>query len=158
DNPGATCLAFAEEIAAGRCPDDHASARTWAAAAAAYGAPAGSARRLLALGLAPDDITGHDIADARQRMLDLTRQVQQHDIQYQGQAAPVATWLDHISVAAYRDNLGLNAAEALITGPGWYRCWLRFAVALARAEHARPGDRSRLVLQALRLLAEDLDP
>jgi hypothetical protein len=154
--PGATCLAFAEEIAAGRCPGNYASARSWAAAAAAYGAPAGSAHRLLGLGLAPDDITGNDVADARQRLLDLTRQVQQHE--YEGQVAHAAAWLDLISIAAYRDDLGLNTAEALITGPGWYRCWLRFAVALARAERASPEDRSRLVLQALSLLTEDLDP
>jgi hypothetical protein len=88
----------------------------------------------------------------------LTRQVQQHDIQYQGQAARAGAWLDLVTVAAHRDDLGLNTAEALITGPGWYRCWLRFAIALARAERASPEDRSRLALQALSLLAEDLNP
>ena len=93
-----------------------------------------------------------------QRLLDLTREAQQHDVTYQGQSARVAAWLNLVSVAAHRDDLGLNTAEALITGPGWYRCWLRFAVALARVERASPEDRSRLALQALSLLAEDLDP
>ena len=158
DRPGATCLAFAEEIAAGRCPDGNGSALTWAAAAAAYGIPEGSADKVLALGLAPDDITGRDVPDARQRMLDLTRYVQQREIQYEGRAAGVAIWLDQVSIAAHRDHLGLNTAEALIVGPGWYRCWLRFAIALARAEHAGPGDRSRLALHAIHLLAGDLDP
>jgi hypothetical protein len=156
--PGATCLAFAEEMAAGRCPDNYGSARSWAAAAAAYGVPAGSAHRLLRLGLVPDDITGNDIAHARQHLLDLTREAQQHDITYEGQVTRVAAWLDLISVAAHRDDLGLNTAEALITGPGWYRCWLRFAIALIRAEHASPEDQSGLALQAVSLLAEDLDP
>lgn len=156
--PGATRLAFAEEIAAGRCPDNYGSARSWAAAAVAYGAPTGSAHRLLGLGLAPDDIASNNAAHTRQQLLDLTRQAQQHDIMYQGPAARVAAWLDLLSLAARRDDLGLNTAEALITGPGWYRCWLRFAVALARAEHAKPEDRSRLALQAIGILAEDLDP
>ena len=156
--PGATCLAFAEEIAAGRCPDGNGSALAWAAAAAAHGAPAGSAHRLLALGLAPDDITGRDIPDARQWLLDLTRQVQQHDVWYEGKATLVATWLDQVSIVTCLDDLGLNTAEALITGPGWYRCWLRFAIALARAEHACLGDRSPLALQAIHLLAGDLNP
>jgi hypothetical protein len=158
DKPGATCLAFAEEIAADRCSGSDGSALAWTVAAAAYGTPAGSAHKLLMLGLAPEDITGHDIPDAWPRLLDLTRQVQQREIQYEGQAARVATWLDQVSIAACRDDLGLNTAEALITGPGWYRCWLRFAIALARAEHADPGDRSRLALQAIHLLAGDLNP
>ena len=154
--PGVTCLALAEEIAAGHCPDGYGSARTWATAAAAHGVPEGSAHRLLALGLAPDEISGQDVAPARRRLFDLTREVQQH--QYESQVSRVAVWLDLVSMAAFRDDLGLNTAEALVGGPGWYPCWLRFAIALARAEHAGAGDRSRLALQALNLLTADLDP
>ncbi len=63
-------------------------------------------------------MTEADVARARQRLLDLTREVQQHDVPYQGQGR-VAAWMDLISVAAHRDDLRLNTAEALITGPGW---------------------------------------
>lgn len=156
--PGATCLALAEEIAAGRCPGEYGSARTWAAAAAAHGVPAGSAHRLLRLGLDPDDVSAGDVARTRQRLLDLTHRVQQHGIQHEGEAAHVADWLDLLCIAARRDDLGLNTAEALITGPGWYRCWLRFTVALARAEHASASECSPLALQALSLLTEEADP
>jgi hypothetical protein len=84
--------------------------------------------------------------------------VQQHDIQYQGQAVQVATWLDLLCLAARRDAFGLNTAEALIAGPGWYRCWLKFCIAVARAEQEGAAERSPLALQALGLLSEETDP
>ena len=45
----------------------------------------------------------------------------------------------------------------LIVGEGWYRCWLRFVIALSRAESARTG-RGALAIHALGLLTEDVRP
>jgi hypothetical protein len=154
--PGVVCLALAEEIAAGSPSDGSGSVSRWAVKAAGHGVPAGTVHRLLALGVALEELVDGDEAAARERLLVLTRDVRESRIQSRAQR--VAEWLDAIAVAARRDLIGLNTVEALVAGSGWYLCWLRFTVALVRAEAAEPVDRPQLARQALDLLTEDLDP
>ena len=45
----------------------------------------------------------------------------------------------------------------MLGGEGWYRCWLRFVIALVQAE-AGETDRAKLALDALRHLTGDLHP
>jgi hypothetical protein len=156
EQPGRFCLALAERIYDGHVSTTYGSARLWAWAATAHGAPTGSVHRLLALGLSVDDLVHQPIDEARERLLDLTRNVQKSSVRWETGA--LGEWLDACVIAARKDALGLDAAEALIVGPGWYRCWLRFTMALARVETAPTEDQSRLGLDALRLLTEDLNP
>jgi hypothetical protein len=150
-------IAVAESIAAhsGQV-DGLESPRDLAAAVATNGPRAGSVRELLALDLEVSDFGPVDIAQERERLLNLTRKAQTASARWEGSSIP--NWLDACSLAALRDPLGLSAAEALITGEGWFPCWLKFAIGLARADSAAQVDRGRLALEALQRLTEDVRP
>ncbi len=155
--PGEFFLAFAERLARVPVSDTKiGSSLSWATTAAATGTPAGSVHRLLNLGIKPGDLSRDTINEARDHLLDLTRQVQQPSIDLEPGA--VGPWLDACALAAHRDPLAINTAEALIAGDGWYRCWLRFALRLSVAEAADPGVRGSLAFDALHLLTDDLNP
>ncbi len=156
DHPGAFCLALAEDISTVELPDTDGSGHLWASAAAVHGLPPGNVHRLIALGVEVDPLAVRPVAEVRTRLLDLTREVQDRSVRWE--TGRLGEWLDGCAVAARRDPLGLGSAEALIAGPGWYRCWLRFTVALVRAEAAPASDQTRLSLAALQLLTEDLNP
>ncbi|MFI0786209.1 AAA family ATPase [Streptomyces lydicus] len=157
---GPVCLALAEQIAAGVVPGQPGSAAHWARKAAGLGHRPGTVHRLLALGAAADDLPG-DLAEddpqaRRDVLLSLTRDIQQERVRWSPEA--VARWLDALAVTAASDPLTLDAAEALVQGPGWYPCWLRFVITLVRAESASVDLRSGLAVEALGLLTGDLRP
>ena len=155
DKPGEACLAYAEKVATQPLPSDP-SPRTWAVAAVAHGVRAGSIHRVLKLGVSPGSVAHQPTAAARERLLDLTRSVQEPSIQFD-KNGNLEAWLDATTLAAHLDEDILRAEEVLVAGEGWYRCWLRFAIGLSKAE-ASPSEKSPLALNALRLLTEDLRP
>lgn len=70
-------------------------------------------------------------------------------------------WLDCVEVAAVVDPIGMDAAEALAGGPGWYRTWLRYALELARIGANRAlsaSARSKGAVEALEALGADTSP
>lgn len=155
DHPGPYCLAMAEAVATGRVTGSSCTARTWAWAAVGHGLPDGVLSRVIDVGLTADEVevaAHHD----RQELLDLTREVQQRSVRWEHAALP--RWLDRLTSAAHVDPMGLNVAEALIVGPGWYRCWLRFCVSQARAETVDAAARNDAVVDALDLLTADVRP
>ena len=157
NHPGEICLALAERLASGPAVDiDIGSPQCWATKAVTYGAPIGSAHRLMKLGLTPEGLTRDSISSERERLFVLTRHIQERSVRWE--EGLIGQWLDTCTLAAYRDPLGLNSAEALITGEGWYRCWLRFVIGLSRAEAAGVSERGSLALDALGLLTGDLYP
>jgi hypothetical protein len=155
--PGEACLAYAEKLVA-TLPDGEGipSPRTWAVAAVAHGVRAGSIHRALKLGVLPSSIAHQATETERERLMDLTRAVQEPSIQFD-KNGNLEAWLDATNLAACLDEDALRAEEVLIAGEGWYRCWLRFAIGLSKAE-ASSAERSPLALNALRLLTEDLRP
>ncbi|MFJ2824687.1 AAA family ATPase [Streptomyces toxytricini] len=157
---GPVCLSLAEQIAAGAVPGQPGSAAHWARKAAGLGHRPGTVHRLLALGAAADDLSGDLTGDSppvrRDVLLSLTRDIQQERVRWSPEA--VARWLDALAVTAAADPLALDAAEALVQGPGWYPCWLRFVITLVRAESASVDLRSGLAVEALVLLTGDLRP
>ena len=153
-HPGAYCLALAESIAVEQTPDSDGDALYWASRAADSGIPPGSTSRLIAIGLDVGEIDTQPIEEARERLLDLTREVQDH-LMFQER---LGEWLDACTLAARNDPVGLATAEALLEGPGWYTCWLRFTIALAIAETASMTEQSQLSLAALRILTEVQNP
>ena len=156
-SPGDACLALAERLAREPASDSSiGSPRLWATVAIAHGVSAGSMHRILRLGVDPAHLAHDTIAGDRERLLDLTRKVQEPSVRWE--SGHVGNWLDACTLAAHRDPLGLNVAESLVAGDGWYRCWLRFTIALSRAEAAEPENRGALALEALRFLTGDLDP
>ncbi|MGA3346607.1 MAG: AAA family ATPase, partial [Terracidiphilus sp.] len=157
DKPGEACLAYAEKLATQLLPEKVIpSPRTWAVAAVAHGVRAGSIHRVLKLGVGPGSVAHQPTAAARERLLDLTRAVQEPSIQFD-KNGNLEAWLDATTLAAHLDEDVLRVAEVLIAGEGWYRCWLRFAIWLSKAE-ASPSEKSQLALSALGLLTEDLRP
>lgn len=151
------CIAVAETLAAVSQPvSGLKSPRELAVDVGRQGAPSGSMHRLLALGVEPSDLEPADIEEERERLLDLTREVQTRSARMED--GPIPTWLDACALAALRDPLGLSAAEALVAGDGWFPCWLRFAIGLARADAAAPAERGSVALEALQLLTGDLRP
>lgn len=157
---GPVCLALAEQIAAGAVPEEAGSAADWAQEAADLGYVLGTGHRLLALGVSAADLAeglaAEETSTARDTLFSLTREVQNEQVQWSPVA--VARWLDALAITAQTDSIGLDAVPALVQGPGWYPCWLRFAIALARAEAAAAHTRSGLVIEALGLLTADLSP
>ena len=156
DQPSIVCLALAEEIAAGTAPDSEGSALYWASRAVDCSLPPGSAPRLIAIGLDVDEIDARPVRAARERLLSLARKVQDRSLPRETEQFD--EWMDACAVAARRDSFGLNAAEAVLKGPGWYTCWLRFTIFLVIAETASPDEWSRSGLKALRILTEVEDP
>ena len=156
DDPSTACLALAEEIAAGTVPDSKGNALYWAFRAVESGLPPGGAHRLLAIGVGIDTIDARPAKALRERLLNLTSEIQ--DRSPTGETGQFYEWLDACALAARKDPIGLNAAEALLVGPGWYTCWLRFTISLVIAEAASPDERSRSSFEALRILTEAEDP
>lgn len=154
NEPGTYNLAVAEAIDAGRLRAD-ATAQSWARAAAGHGLPAGSRTRLIALGVRPGD-DGADTQYDRDVLLQLTREVQQPSVRWEDDVLP--SWLDHVAAAAHLDPIGMDAAEALVEGPGWYGCWLRFCIALARVEALSDHNNDAALESTILLLAVDVRP
>lgn len=155
--PGAFCLSVAEAVAAGRIKSTRA-ARSWADSAVEHGLPVGALTRLVALGLAPNAEELGATYD-RDVLLRTTREVQQTSVHREDDVLP--TWLDDVAAAAHVDPIGTNAAEALLEGPGWYLCWLRFCIALARVEALEAPttqDRDVALEAAVSLLTDDVRP
>ena len=155
-HPGAVCLALAEAIAAGKAPDSHGDALDWASRAADCGLPPGRTSRLIAIGLDVGKVDMHSIQKARGHLFDLTREVQDGSVC--SETAQLGEWMDACTVAARNDPFGLATAEALLEGPGWYTCWLRFTIGLVVAEAVSADEQSRSCLEALRILTEVQDP
>lgn len=155
-HPGAVCLALAEEIAAGNAPDSDGDAVHWASRAAACGVPPGSTARLIAIGVEVAKVDLQPTKKARERLLELTREVREPSKYLKAERH--GEWIDSCTVAARNDQIGLNSAVALLDGPGWYTCWLRFTIALVVAEAASVDKQSQSGLEALRILEEVQDP
>ncbi|MBB4930686.1 hypothetical protein F4561_001506 [Lipingzhangella halophila] len=157
---GPACLALAEQIAAGSVPSEEGSAADWAQEAAELGYVLGTGHRLLALGVAAADLAEglatDETSTARNTLFSLTHDVQNEQVRWS--PVSVAKWLDALAITAQTDPIALDTVPALVQGPGWYPCWLRFAIALARAEAAAAPTRSGLVIEALGLLTADLSP
>ena len=155
DRPTEMCLAVAEHVKAHEGVADLGDARSWALDAASGGSPPGELHTVLSLGVGLSDLDGFPVEGSLERLRGLARKVQEGTITWESE--PLDAWLDECTAAARQDTLILNAAEALIEGEGWYRCWLRFTTGLARAE-AAAADRPGLALEALSHLESDLDP
>ncbi|WP_330323009.1 ATP-binding protein [Streptomyces anulatus] len=155
---GPVCLALAEQIAADAVPGETGSATDWAQEAADLGYVVGTGHRLLALGIAAADlaegIATDETSTSRDTLFSLTHDVQNEDVRWS--PVTVARWLDALAITAQTDPIALDAVPALVQGPGWYPCWLRFAIALARTEVAAAHTQSGLVIEALGLLTADL--
>ena len=155
DRPTEMCLAVAAHVAAHEAMTDLGDARAWALDAVTGGSPPGALHAVLSLGVGLSDLGGFPVEGSMGRLSGLARKVQEDTIAWEND--PLDAWLDECTAAAHRDALILNAVEALIEGGGWYRCWLRFTVGLARAE-AAAADRPDLAMEALSQLEADLDP
>ena len=151
---GDFCLALAEQVSAHTIPDAEGDALYWASRAATCSVSPGKVPRLVAFGLQVDTVDQRPVAEAREHLLELTRHVSTTC----REAGQVDSWLDACALAARRDSLGLATAEALLSGPGWYTSWLRFTVALARAEANTPSARSAAAVEALQILTEIQNP
>ncbi len=154
--PGDACIEIARAVQLGNLTDDHGCARTWAKKAAKLGTGPGTAHILLSLGVEVEDLVIGPVSEARDGLLKLTRRVQEPSVRWED--GLIHHWLDACALAARRDPIGLNVVQALIDGPGWYPCWLRFTVSLAWAEASPEPERARRSLHSLQFLTEDLQP
>lgn len=154
--PAEVCLAVAELVATHETVGDLGDARSWALEAVEGGLPPGALHDVLSLGVGLSEVDGFPAEGSLERLCGLAREVQEDSIRWESE--PLDAWLDECAAAARQDALGLNAAEALIDGGGWYRCWLRFTIGLTRAEAAASEDREPLAMEALSLLESDLAP
>lgn len=151
-HPGPSCLALAKSIAEGKVQEPDADSRYWAEKAVDDGLPPGELPYAMALGIDLAKVDSRPVEEARNPFLDLTRRVL--DPPSYGETDQLREWIDGCAIAARRDSLGLAAAEALLAEDNCYTLWLRFAIAVARAE-ANSSERPKAGVDALRIL---LDP
>jgi len=154
--PGEAYLAYAERLAQG--PSEGAASLpplTLAMQALESGVYVGSIQRLLHLGVDPHAIAAAIATASSEQLLSLTRDVQLPNIEMQG--SKLDAWLDGVAMAAHLEPEVLFSVEILIVGEGWFRCWLRFAVALAKAEASKNGQ-DRIILEGMQQLTKDLRP
>lgn len=156
ERPGPMSLALAELLADNQTGADVGTPREWAIKAAEHGLRPGTLHRVIALGVPVEDIIPVPTGQARQRLLDLTRAVQEPSIVWENET--LWAWLDACIVAAHLDPLELIGAQGLIDGEGWYKCWLRFVIGLARAEAAEEDKRHVEISEAFQCLTADERP
>lgn len=149
-------LALAELINDGKIPDSEGNAHTWAVRSVKSGPPPGCTHRLIKIGMNVSELNIETKDKARESLLSLTRDVQERP--KLGEIQRHEEWMDACAIAARQDPVGLSAAEALLNGPGWYTCWLRFIVALTIAEASQTDKKSYLSLTAIEILAEVDNP
>ena len=155
-HPSAFYLALAESAISRNDNSPEYDPREWVGKAIEHGLPSGYLWRIPTLGLDVEDVVQQPVEEARESLLKLTSEVQ--DFVSFRETQTVLKWMDACVVAAKRDKLGLASAEALLDGPGWYRCWLRFVIALALSENASSENQSTETLAAICLLGEVKDP
>lgn len=76
-------------------------------------------------------------------------------------AKGVRAWVAAVKLAARLDDASSSALEAertRVDGSGWYRCWLRFIIALARVDTARRAGKEADVGVAFSELTVDVRP
>nr|WP_147455184.1 hypothetical protein [Saccharothrix australiensis] len=154
NSPAVAALALAEVAHRLADPNTHTLLARLVPLATQDYAP-GSAHRLIGLGAAPDDVGNIADRDARAQLVESTREVTSRSAIHEEET--VLIWLDRCAIAAHRIPDLLPTVEGMLDGEGWYRCWLRFVVALVQAEAAET-DRPQRALGALRHLTGDLDP
>ncbi|MHB1787513.1 MAG: ATP-binding protein [Acidimicrobiales bacterium] len=153
-SPPAAALALAEVARHSTDPGDERLIARLAPLAAQQYAP-GSAHRLIALGAALGDLDAASVSEMRASLVALTQEVTSENALHTEDRVP--RWLDLCAIAAHRDPTIFPIVEGMLGGEGWYRCWLRFVMALVRAEAAE-SDRAQLSVDALRHLTNDLRP
>lgn len=104
----------------------------WIQKALEWGIRGGEIHR--AVGLMPRQKLAEFFRYDRDSFLQLTRDVQNRRTGLE----LVRRWVDACTLASVLDEFGLVSAEALVTGTGWYRCWLKFVLRLCAAE-AQPS-------------------
>jgi len=78
---------------------------------------------------------------------------------YDDKAKEIRKWVASIRLLAHTDPALLDDERIRIEGEGWYRCWLRFVIALAEVEAAkRAGQTSPGILSAFKELIGDVRP
>ncbi len=174
EQPATVFLSVARHVADRHLEAELGTARSWALEAVQHGTAAGALHVVLSLGVDVNEVVGSGPEEARDTLVNLTHRVQEPNIlweitdswmRYEGEdgsdrseSADLYLWLDACTAAAHKDPLSLNTAEALIAGEGWYKCWLRSTIALARAEAPCAEERALLAVEAIRHLASDLEP
>jgi hypothetical protein len=81
--------------------------------------------------------------------------------EYLHYAGGVRAWVASVRLLAVdpkRSDAILDAEVQRVNGPGWYRCWLRYVLALARAEAAQRAGRAGDVVGAFAELTRDVHP
>lgn len=151
-HPGPSCLALAQAIAERKVEEPDADPLHWAERAIGHGLPPGDIPWVMSLGLDLAKVDPHTVEEARDRLLGVTRQVL--DPPAYGDTDQLREWTDLCAVAARRDPFGLATAEALLAEDSWYTIWLRFAIAVARAEATATDRRPHASLDALRELLD----
>lgn len=156
-SPGETCLEVAQYLASPPVgQSDEPASAAWVHRALEAGLPYGRLRDALELGLQIDDLPKCELDSAVEKLLALTEVVRSGEARFE--PAQIDEWLDLSVIAANRHPMTLDAIEATLAGEGWYLCWLRFVLGLARAEVLAPEQQSRATFKALLFLEAETDP
>ena len=152
---GDLCLAVARHL------DDRKGESTgldpvdWVDRAICNGVSPGAVHELVELGTPVDRLTKLSIDKSRERLISLTAKIQ--DRLEATEMELVLQWLDECAIAARRDAPSIEAAEAIVVGDGWHKCWIRYSLGLARAEGSG-SDGPGMVEDAFRQLLGESDP
>lgn len=155
EEKGELCLAVARYLAREPGGIGVQDPVTWAIQAVEHGIPPGEIHEVIKLGIPINRITKIPVDADSDHLLTLTLQVQHLPTAIE--IDTVNQWLDECTLAAHCDPTSLNSAEAVITGQGWHKCWIRYAISIMRAEAAN-GNQEELAEIAFQHLTGDLRP
>lgn len=130
------------------------SPKRWARYAIATGLPAGNGLTLVQLGV----VLHPGTSQLKSELIPLTLRIQTLDVA-RFHPEEFQRWLDLVVQGAISDEAILSTAEQATRRPGWYHCWLRYNIALARLfvlHYQGEQNVSRAATEALRILESDL--
>ncbi len=155
EEPGDLCIAVAKRLGRTGVGDGDLDPKYWVMRAVGAKFSPGVLHELVKLGVPIDQVAEYSKETGRERLLSLTLEVQNRST-----ATDIDTvnrWLDECTIAAQCDPLSLDAAEAIIAGDGWHKCWLRYSISLTRAE-AMDTSKQSLAEISFQHLTGDLRP
>ena len=155
EEKGDLCIAVAQHLTHIGSGGGELDPIAWAKRAANNDISPGMLHEIVKLGIPIDQVAKYSIDEGRERLVALTLRVQ--DRLTGTEIDSINQWLDECTTAAQRDPRGLDAAEATVLGAGWHKCWLRYAISLAKAE-AGGNNKQGLAEAAFQKLTEDLNP
>ncbi|MCF7889840.1 ATP-binding protein [Candidatus Bipolaricaulota bacterium] len=150
-------LAFAEKVDSENPTSIEPSATGIACSVAEGSIPTGSVNRLFEMNVPLKKISSGEDEDLQNPLIEKTKNLQEENAHLEPER--IKDWLDICKINARLDPSGIDEAKSILSGEGWYPCWLSFVLDLCKAEEKEDNnEKSKAALEALNILTQDVRP